>query len=341
MKIKEVQLQNIISNNTNFLALLIYGPNDGLIRETIFNTKTLLLDKEAYEEINIDGNDLDKDPFILDNALKTVSMFSDKKLVILNTVKEKHVDYIENTINDSPENVFLIIKAGTLNTNSKIRKFFENSKFHLALACYEEDIKSKMSYLNHFIKINNLNLDEDSKSYLLQSLSNDRMISSHELEKIILFYKDRSKAIDLEEIKTIFNDSSSNTLDTMTISVMYGKTSKCSKIVYKLLSEGLNPISIIRNLVNYLKRVQNTKIEMKKGNTFEKSVTVLRPPLFWKDKNNFREHCMKWPLTKLNKAIITLLDTEIKCKSDSKLAKIHCEKSIMFIANDAKRLFRS
>ena len=111
------------------------------------------------------------------------------------------------------------------------------------------------------------------------------MISSHELEKIILFYKDRSKAIDLEEIKTIFNDSSSNTLDTMTISVMYGKTSKCSKIVYKLLSEGLNPISIIRNLVNYC-RVQN-KIEMKKGNTFEKSVAVLRPPLFWKDKNNF------------------------------------------------------
>ena len=41
------------------------------------------------------------------------------------------------------ENVLLIIKAGTLNTNSKIRKFFENSKFHLALACYEEDIKSK------------------------------------------------------------------------------------------------------------------------------------------------------------------------------------------------------
>ena len=34
------------------------------------------------------------------------------------------------------ENVLLIIKAGTLNTNSKIRKFFQNSKFHLALACY-------------------------------------------------------------------------------------------------------------------------------------------------------------------------------------------------------------
>ena len=102
MKIKEVQLQNIISNNTNFLALLIYGPNDGLIRETIFNTKTLLLDKEAYEEINIDGNDLDKDPFILDNALKTVSMFSDKKLVILDTVKE---NIILKIINDSPENV--------------------------------------------------------------------------------------------------------------------------------------------------------------------------------------------------------------------------------------------
>ena len=51
-----------------------------------------------------------------------------------------------------------------------------------------------------------LNLDEDSKNYLLQSLSNDRMISSHELEKIILFYKDRSKTIDLDEIKEINNN---------------------------------------------------------------------------------------------------------------------------------------
>ena len=45
----------------------------------------------------------------------------------------------------------------------KIREFFENSKFHLALACYEEDIKSN-AYLNHFIKINNLNLDKIAKA---------------------------------------------------------------------------------------------------------------------------------------------------------------------------------
>ena len=35
---------------------------------------------------------------------------------------------------------------------------------------------------------------------------------------------------------------------------------------------------------------------MKKGNNFDSSIKILKPPVFWKDKDNFQKHCFKWPL---------------------------------------------
>ena len=39
MVIKEHQLEKIIQNNTQFISILIYGPNEGLVREQIEKLK--------------------------------------------------------------------------------------------------------------------------------------------------------------------------------------------------------------------------------------------------------------------------------------------------------------
>ena len=88
-------------------------------------------------------------------------------------------------------------------------------------------------------------------------------------------------------------------------------------------------------------RVQSTKIEMKKGNSFDDAIKVLRPPVFWKDKDSFQKHCSIWPILAINKCLSNLLETEIACKLDSKLAKINCEKSILIIASSGQKYFRN
>ena len=123
--------------------------------------------------------------------------------------------------------------------------------------------------------------------------------------------------------------------------VMYGNTSKSSKILSKLLSEGASPISILRSLMKYLIRLQKTKIEMKKGNNFEQSIKTLRPPVFWKEKDNFQKHCLKWPLQDIETNLSKLLETEISCKLNSKLANLNCEKSILLLASNGRQYFKS
>ncbi len=341
MIIKEHQLEGIVRDSKKFLNILIYGPNEGLVKDQIEKLIKNYLPQDEYEEISFNGKDLDDDPGSLEAIIRSVSMFFKNKIIIADGIKDKHLSIIEETLLQGPEQGVLIIREGSLSKSSKIRKFFEEHKTCLSLPCYEDDSRSIMKNIEEFTRKNKFELNGDIKNYLLQSLSNDRMISKRELEKIEIFYKNSNSKIKLEEIKILLNDSSSQNLNKMNEHVMFGNTSKSSKVINKLLSEGTSPISLVRSLINYLLRVQQTKIEMKKGNNFDSSIKILKPPVFWKDKDNFQKHCFKWPLRSIETSLNRLLETEITCKLNSKLANINCEKSILLIANNGRQYFKN
>ena len=341
MIIKEHQIEKIVRENKKFLNILIYGPNEGLVREQIEKLANDYLSKGDYEEISFNGKDLDNDAGSLEAILRSVSMFFKNKIVVADSIKDKHLSIIEEIVLKAPEQAVLVIKEGSLSKSSKIRKFFEEHKSCYSFACYEDDGRSIMKSIDEFARKNNIELSRDIKNYLLQSLSNDRMISKHELEKIGLLYKDSKSKIKLEEISVLLNDSSSQNLNKMNEYVMFGNTNKSSKIVDKLLTEGASPISLVRSLSNYMLRVQKTKIEMKKGNNFDIAIKSLRPPVFWKDKDNFERHCRKWPLSSIENSLLKLLEAEVSCKLNSSLATLNCEKSILLVADSGRNYFRN
>ncbi len=341
MIIKDFQIEKIVNKNKGFLPFLIYGPNEGLIRDHIKKIKSEYLSNVDFEEISITGKSLDLNPDILQTSANSISMFNSYKLIILETIKDKNISGLVDVINSAPAQTMLIVKADNLKKTSKLRKLFESNELCYALACYEDDAKSMMRLIDNFTKENNISVNRDIKSYLMQTLSTDRMISFNELQKISLFYTNAETAPNLEEIKNLLNDASSNNLQKMNESVMYGNTAKSSNIISKLLSEGNNPISILRSLINYLKRLQKVKVEMKKGSDFDSAIKFLRPPLFWKEKDNFQQHCIRWPLNKIESNLSQLLDAEIDCKSNSKLSSILCERSILTICHEGKQHFQN
>ena len=341
MIIKEHQIETIIGQNNPFAGFLVYGPNEGLVRDQINKISKKYIEEDKYEIINIGNKEIEADFSLIDNSLKTISMFSKGKVVIIESLKDKNLPILEDIIIERPRNIILILKSENLSKLSKIRKYFELEERCYALPCYEEDIKSHINHIEKFIRENSIKLNPDIKNYLVQTLSNDRMINKHELEKIKIYYDDSQKEVVLDEIKYLLNDISSQSLNKMNRSVMYGKVNTSSLIIAKLLSEGSNPISLIRSMINYLTRIHKTKIEMKKGNSFDNSIKVLKPPVFWKDKDDFQKHCHKWPLQSIEKKLSELLETEILCKLNSKLAFINCEKSILLVAHKGKQYFRN
>ena len=75
MLIKDYQLDKIIAEKPDFLSLLIYGPNEGLIRAQIKKIVQNIASKHEYEELGLSSKELDEDSYAIDSNLKTVSMF--------------------------------------------------------------------------------------------------------------------------------------------------------------------------------------------------------------------------------------------------------------------------
>lgn len=339
MILKEYQLDDAIKKKSLPQFLLIYGPNEGLVREDIQKISKAFIDKAETDEISINGKSLDESTFLIDQEVRSFSMFSEKKIIYLEHVKDKHLQSFENQEFDN-DKILIIIKSENLNKNSKIRSFFEKHKKFAAIPCYEDDIRSIMSLLTQFQVKNKIKFDNDVKNYLLQHLSHDRLISNNELEKIKLLLGDKEeKDIRLNEIQEILNDGSSNSLNTITENAMYGKVNKTSINLNKIFDEGTNAVAIIRSLLNYLVRINKTQIEMKKSGNFDEAIKGLRPPVFWKDKENFKSHCTKWPTKVILFYIEKLLDTEFMCKTQSTLNNEICENSVLSIAKKGEAYF--
>ena len=83
-----------------------------------------------------------------------------------------------------------------------------------------------------------------------------------------------------------------------------------------------------------------SKENLKKTNDFESAIKYLKPPVFWKDKDNFKLHCKKWPINETVLNFNLLVNTELSCKADYNLTNILCERALINIAVRGQKYFQ-
>ena len=340
MLIKEFQfLENIKKQKNSHPPLLLYGPNEGLIRDNCSKIKKLF-NKSNAEEVNFIGKSICEEPEKLIDEIQTISMFSDQKIITIENPIDKNIELFEDAFTSLNENILIIVIANNLSKGSKIRKFFEGSKIYLACPHYEDDFKSKSRQIHDLEKKINKVLNQDIKTYLSQNLSSDRMISINEIDKIKLLYSNNNRSPELQDVKLIFNDNTDTGLNNISQNTLSGQTGKLIINLNKIFSEGVSPITVIRSLLSYVERIQKTQIALKRNNNFDEAIKTLKPPIFWKDKDIFQLHCKKWPIKDTINNFNILLDAELSCKSNYTLTNIHCERALLKIASKGKIYFR-
>ena len=340
MLIKEnLLIQKFKEQKNHYSPILIYGPNEGLVRDNFLKLKEIFNQSNA-EEISFTGKLINDQPEALIDEIQTVSMFNDQKIIIIEQPIDRNIELFEEAFTALPDHTLIIILASNLTKTSKIRKFFENSEQYFSCANYEDDFRSNSQQIQNLEKSINKTLNRDIKNYLNQNLSSDRMISKNEIEKLILLYAENDQIPELENIKLIFNDNPDLGLNKISQLAFSGQPKKVSINLNKIFAEGVSPVAIIRVMLNYVLRIQTTQIALKKTNDFDSAIKSLKPPVFWKDKDNFKLHCKKWPINQTILNFNLLVDTELNCKSDYNLTNILCERALINIAVRGQKYFQ-
>ena len=322
MILKSYELHKNPSNLSKYNLFLLYGENDGLKKDI----KELIKINKKQQDTNIEllslyENDIIDSEENFYNSMYSGSLFSNKKIIIINNGTDKILKQAKDIVDKYPENVFLIIFAGTLEKKSKLRNFFETSIKTLCIPCYLDSDKDLEIILRTELKKSNIILQKDAINLLIERSNGDRNNLKNEIEKVKSFALNK-KNLEIDEIKFITNFSGEYKADNLINECLCGNIPQYKKILSELYINTLNQMFLLRILNNKIQRLLSMKELENDYNNLDSLLNASKPPIFWKEKPMVKKQLTIWSLNDLKTTIHEINDTEVLCKKNPQISKI-------------------
>ena len=311
MIIKSFELQKIKSSHSSII--LIYGNNEGIKEQII---EDCFLKEFKGDIISYDGIDVlnNKDEFI--SNLLNRSLFEDKKIIIISRGMEKLIDIIRDIIEKDPPEVKIIIKTQNLEKKSKMRTLFEKEKSLTCIPVYEDDARSLNPIIQDFLKKNGIKISQEIINILIERSKGDRKNLKIELSKIKSLAISKNK-IELDDVQKLTNLAENYSVFELSDNYLAKNSKKVSNILNENNYNSEDCILILRTILNKSKRLLKIKNEMDKINNIDKAFSVIKPPIFWKEKDIVKKQVQSWSTTEVKKMIYKINDLEMIIKKNS------------------------
>ena len=312
MIIKSFELSKF--KETNFKIFLFYGKNEGLKKELINKNflENFVGTINKYEEADFIGN-LDN----ITNELLTKSLFETSKIIIISRVGDKILKFIEEISEKNLVDVKIILKTGTLEKRSKLRSYFEKNKRLVVVPFYEDGENELFSIVVNFINKHNIKISRESINLLVSRASGDRENLNIELEKI-LSYSLSKKNINFETVQTLTNLAENYGVNELADSYLSKNKKKIAKILNENNYSEEDCVLILRTILNKSKRLMYIIENMNLSKNIDEVLSSIKPPVFWKEKENVKKQAITWDLEDLKKKIYEINEVETLVKTNSK-----------------------
>jgi len=313
---KYYDLKKINKNDLDYF--LFYGPNIGLIEETINNTLKPIFSSNIYnyDEVEILNNISNFHADVLNK-----SFFENDKLIIINRVTDKIYEIIKKIIEDKTEDIKIILKAGNLEKKSKIRNFFEKQKNLIITAFYEDTYQALFQITQNFLRERKINISNEIINLIIERSRNNRINLTNELEKVSLLYFKKNKTVNLKDIQKLTN---------LVENYNYSEVVDCyllknkKKTIYILNENNLSvedDILILKSFLFKLKRLKSLKKKLEENINIEEVLNTFKPAIFWKEKEIVKQQLKIRNLSNINMLLKKINNLELLIKKNSQISR--------------------
>ena len=211
--------------DTAYRAILIYGPDCGLVSERgVALSKTVDVDiADPFNVVKLDSQDVKDDPVRLLDEINALAMFGGNRLVwVKNAGNEKAIVTVFEAISeDPPADTLLIVEAGDLKKSAALRKTAEAGSACMALPCYADEGCNLQALIDEELGSAGLQITADARAVLVANLGSDRLASRSELQKLTLYCRGRER-IEEDDVLAICGDASALSVDEAVDCVLAG-----------------------------------------------------------------------------------------------------------------------
>ncbi|MGB1088223.1 MAG: DNA polymerase III subunit delta, partial [Alphaproteobacteria bacterium] len=240
-------------------------------------------------------------------------------------------------LDDPKGDALIVIEAGDLSPRAALRKLAEGSDLAAALPCYEDDARSIEQIIAETLRAEGLNVSPDAMTYLAARLGADRAITRTELQKLALYMGNSGAEVSAEDAEAVIGDLSALALDAIIDSAFSGDVRTLDQTILRAFAENISEIAILRMAIGHLEKLASVAAAMAEGQSADQAIKGLRPPLYFKRQNAFRQQVGRWPHNRIATARALLYDAERDCKTTGLPTQAVCHRALLRLAVAARR----
>lgn len=312
MIFKSYLIENNLEN-LNKNLVLFYGENSGLKNDL---KKKIKLTNKISESLYFFQDDIIKNEKKFLNEIFNKSLFEQKKIYFIDQSTDKILDLIRK-IEDKLDDQKIYLFSDQLDKRSKLRNYFDKSNNTGAVACYaDNEITIKKIILNRLKDFKGLS--PQNVNMIIENCNLDRDKLNNEINKIVTYFIEKN--IDSDKLESLLDIKVNDNFSLLKDEALIGNKIKTNKRLSDTViidEKNILYLNIINSRLNKLNEVSI----LSKSTNLENAVSMVKPPIFWKDKPVFIEQVKKWNSNKIKNVLKKTYELEIKMKSNSVINK--------------------
>ena len=267
----------LLRPSSELYLFLIFGPDQGRRSERRQALVRSLsgVDRVARPTIDLSGDEISSDPYILVDEAHAVDMFNNGIRIIHVSVGNKSLlSALDLIARARPADSVIILETGDLRREAPLRKWFDQQPFAASIECRPDDARDIQRLIDAEINLADLTIDPDARETLGTMLGEDRLSSRSALAKITL-YAHGQATITHRHISEILHDESALSIDSIISALFSGHPNQVTEMIQKALQNGVDVNLIIAGALRYATALHKSRIEIDGGASFDDALQII------------------------------------------------------------------
>jgi DNA polymerase-3 subunit delta len=291
-----IKSYDILKKDLNLLnSFLIYGENTGLKQDIVKSVIGLKEKKDIkYKQFKFEEEEI----------IKNQNDFFN----LINEISKKDI-----------KDILIFFEADQLEKKSKIRNLFEKDNDLVCIACYRDNNFDLIKIINDEIKQTKIKLSTESINLLIERANGDRNNLRNEVNKLKSFAFNK-QMISYDQVKELTNMVGNYQNDYIVNICLNGAKKKLNKILRENDFSFEDFLILLKIFSKKTHRLLKIKIFNRLEKNLDQIFNQIKPPIFWKEKEDVKKQVRLWNEKKLNLIIKKINEIELNCKKNHELS---------------------
>lgn len=304
-------------------AYLVFGEDDGVVSDNALALRSALSASPDAEHITLDEDEVKREPALLFDALEARSLLGHERVLRLRTSGEKASALVLEAValGEADPGRFaapLIITAGALARNSKLRSGIEAARHAIALHVFSDEIADLAGLVRARLQADGVTVGDAALAAFVAHLPGHRGLANQEVEKLCLYGKGLGREIGAADLRALSTTDTDQALAELAGLAFRGNGAGATAALAATLNAGTSPISVLRALQREAERLLRAHALSAGGGDIG---AKLRPPVFRTDWPAFRNLMALWPPKRLVRTLERIYDAEAQTKQAGPLGE--------------------